>query len=133
MSTTRAGQRDVASLSSRNMTRNYAFSSLILDRLAAAISACSAELPSAPEIQRPPDQPALGVSLLKGCQSATGRTAVSILMSDARDARIERCRLLVAECRAKADALEPEEKQAVLTVIESCERLIALVQDLVKK
>src|SRR5580693_3516376 len=49
-------------------------------------------------------------------------------MSDANDDRIEQCRRIIAECRAKAENLDPEEKQAVQTVIESYEELIALMQ-----
>jgi hypothetical protein len=57
-----------------------------------------------------------------------GREARTAPMSDTRDDRIERCRRLIAGCRAKIDGLTPKEKQAVLQEIESYERLIDCVQ-----
>jgi hypothetical protein len=54
-------------------------------------------------------------------------------MSDASHAQIERCRLLVAQCRVRADALTPSEKQTVLIEIDCCEQLIALAQSVFDK
>jgi hypothetical protein len=54
-------------------------------------------------------------------------------MSDISDERIERWRQRIEECRAEAETLGPEGKQALQTVIESYERLIVMLGGVVKK
>jgi hypothetical protein len=54
-------------------------------------------------------------------------------MSDTRQERIERCRRLIAECRAKVGGLSPEQRWTVLNEIDPCEQLVSLTQGLVKR
>jgi hypothetical protein len=53
-------------------------------------------------------------------------------MSDSSEERIRRWRLRIEECRIEAEALGPEGRQTMLSVIESYERLIVFVEGLAK-
>jgi hypothetical protein len=53
-----------------------------------------------------------------------------ISMSDIGDEKIRRWRLRIEECRIEAESLGPEGRHTMQTVIESYERLIAMVQGL---
>jgi hypothetical protein len=53
-------------------------------------------------------------------------------MSDSSEERIRRWRLRIEECRIEAEALGPEGRQTMQSVIESYERLIAMVRGLDK-
>ena len=53
-------------------------------------------------------------------------------MSDSGEERIRRWRLRIEECRREGESLGPEGRQTMQTVIDSYERLIAMVQGLDK-
>jgi hypothetical protein len=53
-------------------------------------------------------------------------------MSDNSEERIRRWRVRIEECRLESESLGPEGRQTMQTVIESYERLIAMVQGLAK-
>jgi hypothetical protein len=53
-------------------------------------------------------------------------------MSDISDEKIRRWRLRIEECRIEAESLGLKGRQTMQTVIESYERLIAMVQGLAK-
>ena len=48
-------------------------------------------------------------------------------MSDS-EAKIDRWRRCISDCRSEASAMSPEGRQAMQSVIDSYERLIAMVQ-----
>jgi hypothetical protein len=52
------------------------------------------------------------------------------LMSNISDEKIRRWRLRIEECRLEAESLGPDGRHTMQTVIESYERLIAMVQGL---
>jgi hypothetical protein len=51
-------------------------------------------------------------------------------MSDNSDEKVRRWRLRIEECRLEAESLGPEGRQTMQSVIESYERLIAMVRGL---
>jgi hypothetical protein len=55
-----------------------------------------------------------------------------ISMSDISDENVRRWRLRIEECRIEAESLGPEGQRTMQTVIESYERLIAMVEGLNK-
>jgi hypothetical protein len=54
-------------------------------------------------------------------------------MSDTSDYKIKRWRLRIEECRFEAESLGLDERQAMQSVIDSHERLIAMVESLEKR
>jgi hypothetical protein len=51
-------------------------------------------------------------------------------MSDISDEKVRRWRLRIEECRLEAESLDPAGRHTMQSVIESYERLIAMVQGL---
>jgi hypothetical protein len=49
-------------------------------------------------------------------------------MTDSSDAKIDRWRQLIAECREQAVSMSPEGRHALQTIIASYDHLIAMVQ-----
>ena len=54
-------------------------------------------------------------------------------MSDISDEKVRRWRLRIEECRLKAESLGPDGRRMMQSVVESYERLIAMVQGLAAK
>jgi hypothetical protein len=54
------------------------------------------------------------------------------MSNDSRD-RIERCRRLISECRARAEALSPEDRKPVSDLIAYYERAVDLLLAVVQK
>jgi hypothetical protein len=72
------------------------------------------------ELRKKTDQPALEGREWRG----------SISMSDTSDDKIRRWRLRIEECHIEAETLDHDGRQAMQSVIDSYERLIALVESL---